>query len=177
MALVDERTQHKIAGAAHKAAHTPAEVETSQKNYEVTEEQAKRMLRRYVVMPGRFMIVREVHARVLSRLRNEAGAIAELPGTEERKGIQALFGGWGTVLMVGKRYLLDSGKYLRPHPLLVPGARVLVGRTPPEELDLAVMGGQVTVGLSNFREVTLIDRGAGAEEDDSLDVQTNDEEE
>lgn len=139
-------------------------MESTAKNYHVTPENARRILSRYVPAPGKIIGIREIHAAVLSRLRTEDGTVGEFKAEDVRRRGQMMFGGWLVVLMCGPDYVTDYGQVVRRHPLLVPGARMLIGRTPPEEIDLAVGGGEVTLGMANFRTWHLIDRGPDAED-------------
>lgn len=144
-------------------------IESSEKNYNVTEELWRRLSRRYKIQPGNVMMTREQTGGNLAVVVNSDGESVPIPAGDERAAQMDEFSPWGRALLVGPTYRTDYGQSITPHPRLRPGVRILVGRSTPENYDFGVGGTVVTVGIVSFRSIRVIDLGEEAETDESLD--------
>lgn len=115
------------------------------------------------------MMTREQTGGALSTLVDKDGDVQTLEGSDDRARTMDEFSPWGRIIAIGAEVTTDYGSTIRPDAELQIGRRVLVGRVTPENYDFHLGGGTVTVGMTSFRGILVIDLGPEAETDETLD--------
>jgi hypothetical protein len=140
-----------------------------------------RVWKRYRVPAGRFLMVRDrVETEtigtaddkylVASRVTDLHGKeVTILAGDQIRVDHAQTFEPWGTVLMVGKPRLTESGREVTPPEGLEEGRRVLISESAGRDVKIGDGEASMIITTVPFEAIHLVDMGETEADDGSID--------